>query len=153
MKIYREADISVVTGGLRVGNRSLRADVLPRKDGFEHVDPEALEGVLLMGRRAIVSALDEIYAQSKARHPDLTVVRGSIWTAQLGNAGETDGRNSRVYSQAGYDNGGIHYSKYEQKPAFWDYWEAIEHAGFYPEVRGASGSNGGAWLCLRDVQD
>ena len=146
-----DATVGLRSNFLIVNGHSLRADVLKEsKSESLTISPEALEKVLLMGRRAIVTGIENFYEQQVARHPDLTVQRPSIWTAKLGTTAQTDGSNSKVFTDKGYANGGINTSIDEVKPQFHAHWNAVVEAGFLPEVRRTSGArDGGSWLLLR----
>lgn len=140
---------------LRYGDKALWADVLPipyrgtRREQYRTVDPRGLEEILRIGRSTIDVAIEAFYREQydKLAPKGYTVTRPSMWVAQLGNVRQTDGEASKVYTQKGYDNGGIHWDPDEQHPAFYSHWQAVERAGFVPHVRG---SINGAWLMLRN---
>jgi hypothetical protein len=159
---FAEGRISVVHQNvLTDAGRKLWVDVLrpPFRNyttRFEKVSPEELENVLKLGSVGIHNAIETFYSEQYARlHPKgCTVVRPSIWVAQLGATKQTDGANSEVYTEKGYKNGGIHYDKDEMHEEFGPHWEAIEQAGFTPHVRSTyGGTTAGAWLLLRNVPD
>lgn len=134
--------------------RRLWADVLKipfRKhiQNYEVVSADKLEAILSVAHLAIHNSIEDFYLEQYTKYTPkgYTVVRPSIWVAQLGSSSQTDGANSKVYSEKGYRNGGIHYDKDEQHEAFYPHWEAVENAGFTPHVRGATA---GAWLMLRN---
>jgi hypothetical protein len=143
--------IALRSNWLTVNNNTLRADVLKNsKSERTPVSPEELESVLLSGRRAILQGIEEFYEQQVINYPDRTVVRPSIWTAQLGTRTQTDVRNSRVFTEKGYANGGVNSSADEIQGRFLGHWRAVESAGFLPEVRRTTGGHdGGSWLLLR----
>lgn len=140
---------------LQYEGRTLWADVLrlpfrgPKRNEFSTVSPGELETILRVGHSAVEYAIEVFY---KEQHDRLaphgyTITRPSLWIAQLGNSRQTDGRDSQVYSEKGYANGGVHFDADEQRPIFFDHWHAVEQAGFVPHVRG---SMNGAWLMLRN---
>jgi len=143
--------ISLRSNWLTVDRNTLRADVL--KDSRNErttISAEELEAILLLGRTSILNGIEDFYDEQRAKTPDLTVVRPSIWTAQLGNTRQTEGVNSKVFTKQGYDNGGVLTSFREVRENFHGYWDAVEQAGFLPEVRRTSGGrDGGSWLLLR----
>lgn len=143
------------SNGLWIDGRVLWADVLrmpfrKKAQHYEKISPEDLEWVLRMGSVAIHTAIEDFYSEQyrKLTPKGYTVVRPSIWVAQLGSTKQTEGRDSQVYSPKGYRNGGTHFDKDEQHEIFWPHWEAVERAGFHPNVRKAMG--GEAWLLLRN---
>lgn len=148
------SELSIVNDNiLQFGGRSLWADVLQipekRADMYEIVSPSRLHAILSAGRVAIHNTIETFYHQQYERltPKGYTVVRPSIWVAQLGSNEQTDGRDSEVYTAKGYANGGVHFDKDEQHEVFWPHWDAVTRAGFTPHVRGA---NSGAWLMLRN---
>lgn len=140
---------------LQYEDRTLWADVLrlpfrgPKRNEFLAVSSTELETILRVGRSAVEYAIEAFYKEQydRLRPQGYTVIRPSIWVAQLGNNRQTDGRDSQVYSEKGYANGGVHFDADEQHPIFFDHWRAVEQAGFVPHVRG---SVNGAWLMLRN---
>lgn len=143
--------IAVKSNWLTVNGSSLRADVLTDATADKlTVSSDELLRILLLGRRTILQAVEVFYEQQVLKNPDLTVGRASVFTAQLGTEAQTDGKDSEVFTEKGYDNGGVNSAPDEIQPRFRDYWHAVRHAGFVPEVRRTSGSaNGGSWLALR----
>lgn len=143
--------IALRSNWLAVDGNTLRADALRDPDSEKlTVSAEQLGSVLLLGRRAILQGIEEFYDQQIEKHPDSTIVRTPVWTAQLGTAAQTSGRHSQVFTDVGYANGGVNTSIDEIKHEFHDYWNAVREAGFIPEVRRTSGSrDGGSWLLLR----
>lgn len=140
---------------LQVGGRFLWADVLemPVRNyarRYEKVSAEELEWALRMGRGAIHAAIEDFYSEQyrKLTPQGYTVVRPSIWAAQLGSKSQTEGRDSQVYNPKGYKNGGTHFDKDEQHEIFWPHWEAVERVGFRPNVKKAA--DDAAWLLLRN---
>ncbi len=159
---FAETNFSVIHQNIFTDDgRTLWADVLkpPFRNystRFEKVSPDQLESILKVGRVGIHNAIEAFYLEqyTKLTPKGYTVVRPSIWVAQLGGPKQTDGRDSKVYTEKGYKNGGIHYDKDEQQEAFWPHWEAVEHAGFTPHVRSTyGGAAAGAWLLLRNVPE
>lgn len=136
---------------LRVNDQSLWADVLKQgRDDKLEISATELERVLKLGRQAIVAGIEEIYSLTKIKNPTLTVERPSVFTAQLGMPRQSDGSNSRVFTQKGYANGGNILERDEIQDKFHPHWDAVIKAGFVPEVRRTSGvRDGGAWLLLR----
>lgn len=132
---------------LTVNGATLRADALKNSRSERlTVSAEELQSVLLLGRRAIVQGIEEFYS----RHQPYASTRPSIWTVHLGTTAQTDGRNSKVFTERGYANGGVNTSIDEIQPRFHGHWNAIKEAGFLPEVRRTSGTeDGGSWLLLR----
>jgi hypothetical protein len=149
--IGENPSIALRSNWLTVNNNTLRADVLKNSRSEKlTVSPEELSSILLLGRRSILQGIEEFYGQQVLKNPNLSIVRPSIWTAHLGTTAQTDGRNSQVFTDLGYDNGGINTSIDEIKPEFHAHWNAIREAGFLPEVRRTSdGNNAGSWLLLR----
>jgi len=143
--------VSLRSNWLSVDGYALRANVL--KDSRSEktdVSPEQVTSMLLLGRQSILQGIEEFYDVQIIKNPSLTIVRPSIWTAQLGTTLQTDGRNSQVFTERGYANGGVNTSVDEIRPQFHDHWNAVKEAGFLPEVRrGSGGPNGGSWLLLR----
>lgn len=140
---------------LTIDGNSLWADVLKkplRKAHFETITPPELERSLTLGKIAIYNAIEEFYSEQyrKLTPKGYTINRPSVWVAQLGTNRQTDGVNSKVYTDKGYANGGIHYDKDEQREEFWPFWEAVENTGFVPHVRG---SMSGAWLMLKTTDE
>jgi hypothetical protein len=142
--------VTVRSNFLRVNRRELWADVLdqPIDVNREPVDAARLELILKLGRITILEGIERFYEKHAS---GLGAKRPSIWTAHLGSLEQTEGRNSQVFTQAGYDNGGIIGSIDEIQDKFHGHWQAVEAAGFLPEVRRTFGKeDGGAWLLLRD---
>jgi len=149
--IGEESTIDFQSNWLTVDGSLLRADVLrsSRSDRLS-VSAEELGRVLLPGRRAILTTIEDFYQTQIFAHPDSTIVRPSLWTAQLGTTTQTDGKQSKVFTNEGYNNGGIIQTVEEINPSFHEHWNAVKQAGFLPEVRRVSkGQQGGAWLLLR----
>lgn len=143
--------IALQSNWLTVNHGTLWADVLrsPRAEKIS-VSPEALETVLLLGRRTILQGTEEFYHEQVAKNPGFTIARPAIWTAQLGTTVQTEGRDSQVLTEKGYANGGIIQASDEIQPAFRAHWDAIVSAGFVPEVRQTTTrAHGGSWLSLR----
>jgi hypothetical protein len=155
MSDYHEAIGEYPSVGLRsnrlfVNEKALRADVLQdAKSDKIAVSPSELERVLVLGRESLLQGIEDFYDdQVKSLGP--MIIRPSIWTAQLGTTTQTDGRDSEVFTEKGYSNGGIVQSPDEIQPGFHGHWNAVREAGFLPEVRRASGKqDGGSWLLLR----
>lgn len=149
--IDEHSTIALQSNRLLVEGKTLRADVL--KDSRSEkisVSSLELEKVLLLGRTSLLNGIEDFYDNQVAKNPGLTIVRPSIWTAQLGTTSQTDGRNSKVFTEKGYNNGGIIQEPDELQPSFHGHWNAVKEAGFLPEVRRASGpKDGGSWLLLR----
>lgn len=143
--------ISLYSNQLIVDGISLRADVLREsRNESTNVSAEQLTSILLLGRNAILEGIETFYEAQTIKNARLTIVRPSIWTAKLGTTAQTDGQNSKVFTERGYANGGINKSIDEIQPRFHEHWNAIKEAGFLPEVRRTSiGQSGGAWLLLR----
>ena len=97
-----------------------------------------------------MQGIETFYAEQVRKNPDATVVRPSIWTAQLGTTRQTDGAASKVLTEQGQANGGVNTNIHEIQPAFHNHWNTIKEAGFVPEVRRTSTKkDGGSWLLLR----
>ena len=152
-------NVTLQSNFLRVNRRELWADVLERPAGNkkELVDAARLEQILKLGRVTILAGIEEFYVNMQAQ-TESDVQRPSIWTAHLGSLAQADGRDSQVFTPAGYDNGGVIRSIDEIQDIFHPYWVAIEAAGFIPEVRrtlrksgGSYERDSGAWLLLRDT--
>ncbi|MDB5187414.1 MAG: hypothetical protein JWM07_886 [Candidatus Saccharibacteria bacterium] len=144
-------NVGLQSNFLRVDEQTLRADVL-RNDASDKlpVNAEHLEQILKLGRFTILEGIEDFYEKTQAANPTLTVERPSIFTAHLGTTAQTDGRKSRVFTERGYDNGGIITSIDEIKAPFHGHWNAVKAAGFVPEIRRTSGKeDGGSWLLLR----
>ena len=82
----------------------------------------------------------------------LTIGRPSIWLAQLGTATQSDTRWNQVFTEKGFNNGGIIKNIDEIKEPYHPYWNAVidgSQGVMLPEVRRVSGrALGGAWLLL-----
>ena len=138
---------------LRYEGKTLWADVLPipyrgkNRDEYLAVSPTELETILRVSQGVIERSIEAFYHEQYARltPKGYNVAPPSIWVAQLGSNEQTDTVNSVVYSEKGYENGGVHFDIDEQKPEFEQHWLAVERAGFHPHVRG---SNNGAFLML-----
>ncbi len=103
------------------------------------VSPDYLKVILNLGRKAI---LDEEFYR--------------LYIVHLANTEQTDGVDSQVYTEAGYNNDtGIHELIDEIQSSFHPYWHAVEEAGFIPEVRSTTTKNcDGSWLLLgRDTDE
>ena len=151
--------VTVRSNFLRVNRRELWADVLeqPAKSNKEPVDAARLGQILKVGRVIILAGIEEFYTDMQAQ-TESRIQRPSIWTAHLGSLAQTEGRDSQVFTQAGYDNGGVIRSIDEIQEKFHPYWAEVEAAGFIPEVRrtlrksgGSYEKDSGAWLLLRDT--
>lgn len=148
----------VYDNNLRYDGKTLWTDVLPlpyrgkRKDGFLVVSPPELETLLRVGHSIIERAIEGFYREQYTRltPKGYTVIPPSIWVAQLGPSRQTDGSNSEVYSEKGYENGGVHWEVEEQRPAFEQHWRAAERAGFHPHVKE---SENDAFLMLRNDEE
>lgn len=149
--IGEHPSVNLRSNRLLVNDRALRADILrDTKSEKITVSSLELERVLLLGRASILQGIEDFYEDQVNNNPSTTVVRPSIWTAQLGTTVQTDGRNSRVFTEKGYANGGVIQSPDEIRPGFHNHWHAVTNTGFLPEVRRtSSGQNGGSWLLLR----
>lgn len=137
--------IALRSNWLTVDKHKLRADVLEDpKSKKVTTSAEELSAYLLLGRHSILQGIEKLYHQ----YPGAS--RQSIWTAQLGTEAQTEGRDSKVFTEPGYANGGINTSIDEIQPDFHDHWKAVLNAGFLPEVRRTDGrADGGSWLLLR----
>lgn len=82
------------------------------------VSSNELERVILLGRRPILQGIEEFYEKQALKNPDLSVTRPSIWTTQFGTTVQTDGKNSKIFTEKGYANGGIITSKEEAGHSF-----------------------------------
>jgi hypothetical protein len=149
--IGEHPSVGLRSNRLLVNDKALRADVL--KDARSEkiaVSPSELERVLLLGRVSLLQGIEDFYENQVIKNPSLTIVRPSVWTAQLGTTAQTDGRDSKVFTEKGYANGGVIQLFDEIQPRFHGYWTAITNTGFLPEVRRTSGKqDGGSWLLLR----
>lgn len=133
---------------LTVNRRALCAEALGDKPNKTVVTAEQLAHVLAIGRVAILNGIEDFYDTMRADNPG--VVRPSIFTVQLGDTLQTDGRHTNVFTEKGYNNGGIIQAVDELQPSIHPYWNAVMDAGFLPEVRRTSGKeHGGSWLMLR----
>lgn len=144
-------DIRLQSNILTVNGNTLRAAPLMNSRSEKlTVSSEKLTTILLLGRRSILQGIEDFYEQQARKHTRAFITRPSVWTVQLGTTRQTDGRNSKVFTEQGYENGGILSSIDEIKPKFHPYWNAVREAGFLPEVRRASTArDGGAWILLR----
>jgi hypothetical protein len=156
MSDYHEAigehpSVGLRSNWLTVNDATLRADVLKNSQSERlTVSAEELQTVLLLGRTSLLQGIEDFYEDQVNKNPGATIVRPSIWTAQLGTTAQTDGRNSKVFTEKGYANGGVIQSSDEIQPGFHGHWNAVKEAGFLPEVRRTSGKqDGGSWLLLR----
>lgn len=148
--IGEHPSVSLRSNRLLVNDKALRADVL-KDTGSEKiaVSPSELERVLLLGRISLLQGIEDFY-DDQVKNLGSMIVRPSIWTAQLGTTAQTGGRDSKVFTEKGYANGGVIQSPDEIQPRFHGYWSAVREAGFLPEVRRTSGKqDGGSWLLLR----
>lgn len=143
--------VAMRSNWLRVNNRTLHTNVLEYEATDKlSVSAEELERVLILGRRTIVTSIEEFYLKQVAKNPGSEIVRPSIWTAQIGTSAQTEGRDNPVFTAKGYANGGVNRYYDEIQPAFRAHWGAIARAGFLPEVRRTETvRDGGAWLLLR----
>jgi len=136
---------------LAVNGHTLRANVF-RNNGSDALalSPEDLESVLVPARRPMLRVIEEYYERNQQNNPGLHIVRPSIWTTQLSTTKQSEGQPNRVFTEAGYRNGGVHTLRDELQPDFHGYWEAVRNAGFMPEVRlDATKPYAGPWLLLR----
>ncbi len=139
---------------LVVNDLPLWADVLPVPEDLERcvVSPSELGAILHMGGAAIRGALDERYEHNvKELAPKGYKVdrRPSLVVAQLS---DIDTTRREVYTEKGWQNGGVHYDRDELHDPFRGHWGAVSEAGFYPNVRVMSGANAGVWLLLDNVE-
>ncbi len=138
-----EDAIAVKSNWLRYGGKLLKADVL---DNFapekRSVSSEQLGQMLLLGRFAILKAITDLNYPGAQTTPN-------ILTIQLGSVEHSQGMPNAIFTQKGYDNGGIIQHIDEILPDFHEYWMAIREAGFLPKVFRTSGKkDGGAWMVL-----
>lgn len=133
MPLSSNPEFRIQSNFLYVDGRMLRTTVLDIPESAERpVSPEEFKRILSLGQKSIFSA--EFFR---------------LWTIRLGDTGQTDGRNSEVYTAAGYaENSGVLHSVDQITEPFRDYWRAIESAGYTPEVRSTSGDLGGSWMLL-----
>ena len=132
-------EISIKSSFLTLGGSRLRADVLDIPDSIEQpISADYLERIIHLGRESILSA--NLYR---------------LWVIRLGNTEQTDGKDSRVYTEAGYNNDtGVHELIDEIQDSFHDYWHVIEATGFIPEMRSTTGKNyEGSWMLLGQNTD
>lgn len=138
---------------LLVDGLSLWADVLPMPEELERriVSPDELETILRIGDAAIRGALDELYKRNvkELALKGYTVTRPSLMVAQLS---DIDTSRRQVYTEKGWQNGGVHYERDELHGIFHGHWDAVSETGFYPNVRVMSGAKQGVWLLLDDVE-
>lgn len=152
-------DIQVRNDFLRVNKRLLRTDILEHSvDKKLAVSAKQLEVILVLGRVSILDSIEESFKKRQLNQPDLhDIVRPAIYTVHLGLPDQVDGENGLVFTDQGYhaqdnipDNPRRSIDDIQEK--FHGYWQAVEDAGFVPEVRKTSGKiDGGAWLLLRDT--
>ena len=142
MESSQHTTVSFEKGMLLVDGKKLRANTLRGGSSKKlSVHAETLEEILIPNRRPI---LHDIEANFKGN------VTPSVWTAQLGTTRQTDGMDNRVFTQLGYQNGGVNTTVDEIQEGFHGHWNAIKSAGFLPEVRRTSGGeDAGSWLLLR----
>ncbi|MFZ2836376.1 MAG: hypothetical protein WAZ21_03575 [Candidatus Saccharimonadales bacterium] len=156
MSDYHEAigehpSVVLQSNRLLVNGKALRADVLRgTKSEKIAVSPSELERVLILGRLSLLQGIEDFYDDQVNKNPGSTIARPSIWTVQLGTTAQTAGRDSKVFTEKGYANGGVIQLFDEIQPRFHSYWTAITNTGFLPEVRRSSGKqDAGSWLLLR----
>ena len=149
--IGENPSVTLQSNRLKVNGAFLRADVLKHSMADKiPVSPDELTGLLIPERRPLLRAIEQMYVDTTRSNPDSRVVRPSIWTAQLANTTQTDGKDSQVFTEKGYSNGGVNRIRDEIQPRFLGHWDAITEAGFMPEVRRSSTKeDAGAWLLLR----
>jgi hypothetical protein len=102
--------------------------------------------ILGVGRSAINSGIENFYERTKATHPDLTIVRPSLFAVRLGYD------ETRILTSRGQaNNTSIHRSIEEVERDVLPYWHAVRHAGFVPELRSRIGGKAAeaTWLLLR----
>lgn len=147
-KLNKPLHVSVKQNWLTVNRRTLCAEALGDKPKRTTVNANQLRQVLHIGRGAILEGIEVFYDKMRAANP--SVDRPSFFALQLGDIGQTDGRQSSVFTEKGYNNGGIIQAVDELKPDIRPYWSAAMDVGFKPEVRRTSGKqDGGSWLLLR----
>jgi hypothetical protein len=152
--MYTELPIKLQSNFLTVDERKLRSDVLAIGDTQKlATSAEDLQWIISsrnLGRSAILSGIEAIYEQTKQRNPNSKVVRPSVWTMHLAKEKHTHKDTNFVFTQKGYDNGGIRTDRDEILDRFHGHWDAVKNAGFIPEVRKISvAKDAGAWLLLR----
>jgi len=134
--------VTLRSGHILVDGQMLSSDALAIP-GSSHrsVSAEELQALLLPNRRPLQSSIKEMPGDE---------FKISLWTTQLGNTDQTDGRDTQVFSRFGYENNGLITTRYELAEAFHGHWDAVYNVGFVPEVRRDSthSENGGAWLTL-----
>jgi hypothetical protein len=152
--MYTELPIKLQSNFLTVDGRKLRSDVLAigdtQKLGTSAEDLQWILSSRNLGRSAILSGIEAIYEQTKQKNPNSKIVRPSVWTMHLAKEKHTHKDTNFVFTQKGYDNGGIRTDRDEILDRFHGHWDAVKNAGFIPEVRKISAAkDAGAWLLLR----
>jgi len=148
--------ISILYGNvLQVNHELLRA---------ENCSPRELENILVLGRSAILHAIDTMYEQyslfrevEAITNPNIAPVqRGSVYVMQLATKRERVITPEAIaQDRTSQYNRGVFSQGSAMMPAFRPFWEAVEAAAFIPEVRttrATSRKNGEVVdLLVRDV--
>jgi len=130
---------------LLVGKKPLRADVLDfESKRLTPVSAEKLHTILTIGDIAIRDQIEMIYQRISKTNEN--VARASILAVNL-SGDEHSWRD--VYDNNYKHSGGISTNRDVLLPEFHAYWDAVQDAGFYPEV-GPSYFGMGTWMYLRD---
>lgn len=153
---FHTAEFTIQSNWLRTsGGVYLRAEEMDDPgDKRLAVSPGGLERIISQRREMFEQHIETYYLDmlKKNEGKGLTIGRPSIWLAQLGTQIESEGRGSKVFSEKGYNNGGIIKDIDELNGPYHAYWRAVLDGGegvFNPEVRRVSGrALGGAWLLL-----
>ncbi|MDB5176722.1 MAG: hypothetical protein JWN75_390 [Candidatus Saccharibacteria bacterium] len=154
----KDKKFSLDSNFLTENDKLLRADVLfSAERKTKKIPAEELAGVLINGRRVILPSIEEFYEKTKLQKPGYTVTRPTILTVRLGTTKQYQGRDSEVFTDTGYKNGGNITKIEELRDEFHPYWNAITEAGFVPIVHRMQTlpgpvrlmAQGGAWLGLK----
>lgn len=128
---------------LSLNNRAMRTNVLRHSPEKIAVSAQQLDRILAVGRMAILNGIVNF------RFPGATTTP-SIWTLHLGTNKQVDPRDSKLFTERGWKNGGVNERLDEIQAPFDPYWGAMKNNGFRPEVRRTFGKgDGGAWMLLR----
>ncbi|HET8689872.1 MAG TPA: hypothetical protein VFL81_00310 [Candidatus Saccharimonadales bacterium] len=137
-------------GNITVRNNSLlvNGEALSLKE----TSPDKLREALELGRRAIISGIEDFYSKTKLANPEATVVRPSVLSMQITDKSTTKQQDARFLSFYGLTNQtNVHRHVIEVKSRLEPYWEATEAAGFTPEIRNRLGGRA-MWLALRNPE-
>lgn len=141
---------------------SYEADGITLRDNFllvngealtlEATSPSELREALELGRRAIISGIEDFYSKTGSANPEAAVVRSSVLSMQITDKSTTKKQDARFLSFYGLTNQtNVHRHVIEIKSRLEPYWEAAEAAGFAPEIRNRLGGRA-MWLALRNPE-